>query len=86
MEAFGGFETPLHYRGSRLLGLSSFISDLCTRLRIRAILRSWTSALRRSANFGLMGSEKVAVAPKSSTLLYRRMRRGSSSGTITLEC
>jgi hypothetical protein len=33
VEAFQGLEIPLHHRGSRLLGLSSFISALCTGVR-----------------------------------------------------
>ena len=40
MEAFQGLEIPLHHRGSRLLGLSSFISALCTGVRGREILGS----------------------------------------------
>ena len=51
MEAFQGLEVPLHYRGSRLLGLSSFISALFTGVGGRVFLRSWTSALRRSTKF-----------------------------------
>jgi hypothetical protein len=40
VEAFQGLEIPLHHRGSRLLGLSSFISALCTRVRGRVFLRT----------------------------------------------
>jgi hypothetical protein len=43
VEAFQGLEVPLHHRGSRLLGSSSFSSALCTGVRGETV---WKVAVR----------------------------------------